>query len=155
MLLLGAMPTLLRSSAQPAATHRARLTASPPVTAEASLPSWGHTSLAALAERMAGASQDAHPSQAVYVKSLRGLANAVLSGDVVDGSQIPVYVVVLTGTFTGGVWAYVPPGAAVPTGRLLTLVVDARNGDTLDVGLGNSLHGSLRHLGPVHPLPLP
>lgn len=156
MLLLGATTSLLGSPARSvAAANGSRQTSSPPLTAGTSIPSWGHTSLADLAESMATASQDAHPSKAIYVKSVRGLANAVLNGDVVDGRQIPVYVVVLTGRFTGGAWASVAPGAAVPTGRFLSLVVDARNGRTLDAGISNSLHGSLSHLGSVHSLPLP
>lgn len=123
--------------------------------ASEAIPSWGHTSLVTLAERQATLWHDAHPSRAVYRNSVRGLANAVLSGDGVGGSRIPVYVVVLRGHFIGGTSVSIPAGARPPRGRFLSLVVDARNGHVLDVGISNWFYGSLNQLGALRTLSLP
>jgi hypothetical protein len=65
--------------------------------------------------------------------------------------ETPVYVVVMTGRFTGYRHPY---GVPAPTGSVLTLVFDADMLSLLDLSLGDSDNAApLSRLGPVTTLP--
>jgi hypothetical protein len=89
----------------------------------------------AAANRVAAINGDAHPSSAGWVKTTRQRAVSAESTDTVDSNQ-PVYYVVLHGHFAA-TKGYLGPGAAVPTGTILTLTVDASTGEVLDNSLSN------------------
>ena len=58
------------------------------------------------------------------------------SGDYVPGSaHVKVFLIIRCGHFTAG-GASVPPGAKSPTGRHLSLVIDAKTFQGLDFGIG-------------------
>ncbi|MGH7735747.1 MAG: hypothetical protein ACREOE_19145, partial [Gemmatimonadales bacterium] len=74
-------------------------------------------------------------------------AEKVVSGSVVN-DHVPVYVVEVTGgTFTDST-ASVPPGAATPTGTVMTLTVGTQSFNVLDFGL-SYMAPDLSQLGPV------
>src|SRR5436309_1535448 len=89
----------------------------------------------AAASRVAAINGDAHPSSAAWVKTTRQTAISAESTDTVDSNQ-SVYYVVLHGHFAA-TKGYLGPGAAVPTGTILTLTVDASTGEVLDNSLSN------------------
>jgi hypothetical protein len=92
--------------------------------------------LTMLASRAAKANGDADPEwmTAVLTTHAKALTSAT-PGDIVPGSgEARVYLVTMRGRFT----AYEsspPPGAALPTGTYLSLVVDAGTFRVLDFGL--------------------
>jgi hypothetical protein len=105
----------------------------------------------AAANRVAAINGDAHPSSAAWVKTTRQTAVSAESTDTVDSNQ-PVYYVVLHGHFAA-TKGYLGPGAAVPTGTILTLTVDASTGEVLDNGLSNRTP-DFSHTGPPSALAL-
>jgi|SRR5213593_2474503 hypothetical protein len=93
------------------------------------------TALRAVAARVAGLNGDPHPSKAIAVPSTRKTAELVESGADVNTDQ-DVYLIVLHGHFVGHV-AHVPPGAPLPRGSVLTIVVDANTDLVTDWGISD------------------
>jgi hypothetical protein len=80
----------------------------------------------------------------------RNQANAVSSGAWIGppyGSATGFYLVVAHGNFTA-TDAPIPNGVAVPTGTVMTLVVNATTGEVTDSGIGNTTP-DMSTLGPV------
>ncbi len=93
--------------------------------------------LTMIASRAAKADGDPAPSQvtAVLTTHAKALTSAT-PGDFVPGSGgVRVFLVTMRGHFVA-YDASVPPGAAAPAGRYLSLVVDAKTFQVLDLGLG-------------------
>ena len=107
--------------------------------------------LTAIASRAATADGDAAPSQmtAVLTTHAKALTSAT-PGDTIPGAGgVPVFLVTMRGHFTATA-ASRPPGAAAPTGRYLSVVVDTRTFQVLDSGLSPSPPPvSPASLGPV------
>jgi hypothetical protein len=107
-----------------------------PSAAGSPVPASAISRLTVLASRAATAKGDASPQwvTAVLTTHAKALTSAT-PGDVVPGSGgVRVYLVTMRGHFT----AYEsspPPGAALPTGTYLSLVVDAGTFHVLDFGL--------------------
>jgi hypothetical protein len=92
--------------------------------------------LAVIGGRAAKASGDAAPLQmtAVLTTHAKALTSAT-PGDFVSGAgDVPVFLVTMRGNFVA-TGASLPPGAAEPAGRYLSIVVDARTFQVLDSGL--------------------
>jgi hypothetical protein len=91
--------------------------------------------LTALANSAAAASGDASPQWITAVSTTHAKAlTSATPGDLTPGGGTEVYLVTMRGRFT----AYAsspPPGAALPTGEYLSLVVDANTFQVLDFGL--------------------
>ena len=99
-------------------------------------PTVGTTSLAAIVQRVVGAS-NGKAVDVFYTHLTRGEANRLTSGDVTDGAAIPVYTVVIQGEFSNPPWVSAPAGAPPLSGNVIMLNVDAASGDILDAGLLN------------------
>ena len=103
------------------------------------VPAWAVPRLRACAKRFAKLNGGHALTQAtaVFTTHRKALTSAT-PGDFVPGSGgVPVYLVTMRGQFV----AYdvsVPPGAAAPTGRYASLVLDARTFDTMDLGIGQN-----------------
>jgi len=89
----------------------------------------------AAAKREAVGLGDPRPSSAVYVLTRRQAATHTSSGATVNSNQ-PVYLIVLTGSFTTG-QVGPAPGRRVH-GTVATEVLDARTGRDTDFGVGQS-----------------
>src|SRR5215831_5401905 len=112
--------------------------------------------LRAIAKRFAKLNGGHALTQATAVLTThRKALTSATPGDFVPGSGgVPVYLVTMQGRFT--VDAPRPPGAAAPTGRYASLVVDAHTFAGLDMGVGdNPPPVSPDSLGPVTDLLLP
>jgi hypothetical protein len=94
--------------------------------------------LTALARRTAALNADPAPAWITVVMTTHAKAlTSATPGDTVPGSaRTRVYLITMRGHFTARM-ASVPPGAKLPTGRYLSLVVDARTFDGLDFGLSH------------------
>ena len=108
----------------------------PPSVAGSPVPASAISRLTVLAGRAAQASGDASPQWITAVLTTRAKAlTSATPGDVVPGSGgAGVYLVTMRGHFI----AYdssPPPGAALPAGTYLSIVVDARTFQVLDSGL--------------------
>lgn len=106
--------------------------------------------LRAIAEHFAQLNGGHALAQATAVLTIhRKALTSATPGDFVPGSGgVPVYLVTMQGRFT--VNAPGPPGAAAPTGRYASLVLDARTFAGLDMGVGdNPPPVSPESLGPV------
>jgi len=93
--------------------------------------------LAAIAKRFARINGGHALTQAtaVFTTHRKALTSAT-PGDLVPGSGgVPVYLVTMQGRFVA-YGASGPVGAAAPTGKYASLVVDARTFDVLDLGIG-------------------
>ncbi len=99
--------------------------------------------IALSAARQAG---DRHPSLIQHAAGSRYQANQVASRDIVPGS-LSCYLIAVRGAFVLNN-ASGPPGAKPPKGTVLTLVVDAKTGATLDFGVADR-YPDLKKLGPV------
>ena len=88
-----------------------------------------------VAAHVAALNGDPHPTKAIAVPSTRKAANAVDSGAEVDTDQLS-YLIILHGNFVGHV-AHPPPGAPLPQGSVLTIVVDASTGLVTDWGISD------------------
>lgn len=100
-----------------------------------------------IAERAASAAGDPRPSLIQHSEGTRRAANRVDSGEIVPGRQWS-YLIAMRGHFVFRD-ASPPSGARMPTGSVLTLVVDASTGSVTDLGLSNR-YPDLARLGPVH-----
>ena len=109
--------------------------ARPSSAAGAPVPASAIPRLASLASRAAAANGDASPQWATAVLTTRAKAlTSATPGDTVPGGGVKVYLVTMRGHFTA-YGASHPPGAALPTGEYLSLVVDAGTFQTLDFGI--------------------
>jgi hypothetical protein len=107
--------------------------------------------LTVIADRVAKADGDPHPSWATAVLTTHAKAlTSATPGDFVPGSGgVPVFLVTMRGRFVA-YDASVPSGAALPTGTYLSLVVDAKTFQELDFGLSPKAPPvSPADLGPV------
>ncbi len=112
----------------------------------------------AIAQRAATDAGESKPTEIEWVASTRSEAATVTSGSAVTGPQDdqPVILIQLQGAFTA-THARMPRAATseqdaqsqLPTGSVITLVVDGATGDVLDYGLTNE-HVNLGKLGQVH-----
>ena len=84
-----------------------------------------------LALRQAAAAGDPDPSSGVVVPTTRQIAERVGAGDPTEPST-PAYFVLLHGEFTGN---EAPAGAALPTGSILTMTIDAKRNTVTDGGI--------------------
>jgi hypothetical protein len=110
--------------------------AGPPRLTGAPVPVSAIARLTVLANRAAGANGDASPQwiTAVLTTHAKALTSAT-PGDFVPGADgVRVYLVTMRGRFTA-YGSSPPPGAALPTGAYLSLVVDAATFQVLDFGL--------------------
>jgi hypothetical protein len=90
-------------------------------------------SIALAASARAG---EKHPTHGFAVPTTRKQINRLNAGAEV-GSDEDVYTVALHGDFVAE-YAHVPPGADLPRGHLMILVVDAKTMDVLDFMLGDA-----------------
>jgi hypothetical protein len=107
--------------------------------------------LAAIADRAARANGDPAPSQVTAVLTTRAKAlTSATPGDFIPGSGgVPVFLVTLRGHFTAADVSR-PPGSVAPTGRYLSLVVDAATFQVTDFGISpEPTRVSPASLGPV------
>lgn len=102
------------------------------------------------AARAAHAGGDDNPSALHWVRTTRAAANRELAGAVADDSDSSrdVFVIQQHGHFTAR-YASVPDGSALPTGSVMTLVVDSTSGNLTDYGLSSN-DKDLSSLGDVH-----
>jgi hypothetical protein len=108
----------------------------PPSATRSPVPASAIARLTVLASRAAAANGDPSPEwmTAVLTTHAKALTSAT-PGDIVPGAGgARVYLVTMRGHFTA-YGASPPPGAALPTGRYLSIVVDARTFQVLDFGL--------------------
>jgi hypothetical protein len=138
------------STGSPAATGSPAVTGSPTVTGSP-VPASAISRLTAIASRAATENGDSVPAwvTAVLTTHAKALTSAT-PGDFVPGTGgVPVFLVTMRGKFTDYA-ASGPPGAAAPTGRYLSIVVDAKTFQVLDFGLSpNPPPVSPASLGPV------
>jgi hypothetical protein len=107
--------------------------------------------LLAIARRAARANGDLVPAWATVVVTTRAKAlTSATPGDTVTGGEHTiVYLVTLKGHFVANL-ASRPPGAKAPTGKYLSIVVDAKTFQGLDAGLSHQPpRVSPASLGPV------
>jgi hypothetical protein len=122
-----------------------------PAGAGSPLPAPTISRLTVIGGRVAKANGDSGPlwMTAVLTTHAKALTSAT-PGDFVPGADgVPVFLVTMRGHFAANA-APGPPGAAAPTGRYLSIVVDARTFQVLDFGLSPSPPPvSPARLGPV------
>lgn len=110
-------------------------------------PHLGERMILALAKRGAAACGDPAPTLVQHVESSRFEAVRISSGDLVFQWNWS-YLIGVRGHFIAAD-APAPPGAKVPGGSVLTLVVNAATGQVTDSGLG-SRYPPLTEIGPVN-----
>src|SRR5919197_3687565 len=111
-----------------AGSERVR-TVSPPTAAEIA-------QLRSIAFSAAARAGDAHPTHGFAVPTTRKQINRLNAGAEV-GTDEDVYAVALHGNFVAQ-YAHVPPGAALPRGHLMILVVETKTLDVVDFMLGDA-----------------
>lgn len=99
-----------------------------------------------IAERAAAAAGDRRPTLIQHSEGTRQRANAIASGDRVDGNRWS-YLIAERGLFVLKSVS-VPPGARAPRGSVLTLVVDAATSAVSDLGVSDH-YPDLAALGAV------
>lgn len=112
------------------------------------------TRLDGIARSFAKANADAHPAwiNAVITTHGRALASATPGDSESAGARSVVYLITMHGRFTGRM-ASVPPGAKLPTGSYLSIVINARTFMLMDWGLSPGAPPvSPASLGPVRGL---
>jgi len=104
----------------------------------AAVPASAIPSLAAIARRAAKANDDPVPAQVTVVLTTHQKAlTSATPGDTVPGTGgVRVYLLTMVGRFTAG-GASIPSGATAPTGRYLSIVVDAKTFRVMDLGLSH------------------
>jgi hypothetical protein len=110
--------------------------AGPPPTAGSPVPASAISRLTAIASRVAKANGGSAPAwtTAALTTHAKALTSAT-PGDIVPGADgVLVFLVTMRGHFVANA-APRPPGAAAPTGRYLSIVVDAKTFQMLDFGL--------------------
>jgi hypothetical protein len=106
----------------------------------------------AAALELARQAGDDDPSQASFVLSTRREANRVLFGTRMVEADVRVYVVAFRGHFVES--GPRPPGSDAPTGRYLTVLVDASSAQLLDHAV-SMRELDISRLGPPVPLQRP
>lgn len=108
-----------------------------PAAVGTSVPASAIGRLTAIAHRAAARNGDPKPTWITAVATTRAKAlTSATPGDYVPGSaRVKVYLITMCGHFTAGD-ASIPPGAKAPSGRYLSLVIDARTFRGLDFGIG-------------------
>jgi hypothetical protein len=93
--------------------------------------------LTAMARHAAAINGDPAPAWITAVLTTRAKAlTSATPGDYVPGSgHVAVFLITMSGHFTA-TGASRPPGAKAPSGRYLSLVIDARTFQSLDFGIG-------------------
>jgi hypothetical protein len=93
--------------------------------------------LTAIAHRAAAINGDPDPEWITAVLTTRAKAlTSAAPGDYVPGSaHVQAFLITMRGHFTATA-VFVPPGAKAPTGRYLSLVIDAQTFQGLDFGIG-------------------
>ena len=107
--------------------------------------------LTAMAHRAATINGDPRPVWIAAVLTTRAKAlTSATPGDYVPGSaHVKVFLITMRGHFTAREAAG-PPGTKAPTGRYLSLVIDAKTFQGLDFGIGSKPPPVLpASLGPV------
>jgi hypothetical protein len=102
---------------------------------------------AAIAERIAATNNVPTPPTVDVAQATRTQAIAVVDPTDTIATNEPSYVVQMSGDFIG-YGAKVPPGAALPTGTNMTVVINASSGRITDWSIDNSPQ-PLSALGPV------
>lgn len=93
--------------------------------------------LTAIAERAARLNGDPHPLWATAVLTTHGKAlTSATPGDYTGDPRVPVYLVTIRGQFVCDTCTG-PSGSKAPTGRYMSLVLDARTFFGSDFGLSN------------------
>ena len=89
-----------------------------------------------IARGFAKANGDARPAwiNAVITTHARALASATPGDSEAAGARSDVYLITMRGHFTGHM-ASVPPGAKLPTGSYISIVINARTFMVMDWGL--------------------
>jgi hypothetical protein len=147
--LLARAAAVLACGAAVAAGLAAAGCAASPAAAGSPVPARAILRLTVIAGRAAQASGDPAPAwmTAVLTTHAKALTSAT-PGDFVPGGRIRVFLVTMQGHFVAN--APGPSGAAAPTGRYLSLVVDAKTFQVLDYGLSRAPPPvSPASLGPV------
>ncbi|NMP24896.1 hypothetical protein [Sulfobacillus harzensis] len=134
-----------------AASHRS--------TSVSSGPAWGSETLAAVAESIAAGAHEDHPTSARYFVSRPVKGNLAKSGAHTDHGSMPMDVVVMQGSFSNPKWSTAPAGAPPESGNTLVVIVDARNGSVIDMGMldespssAATMLSKLEMLSPSRPL---
>jgi hypothetical protein len=107
-----------------------------------------------IARGFAKANGDSRPAwiNAVITTHARALASATPGDSEAAGARADVYLITMRGHFTGHM-AAVPPGAKLPTGSYLSIVISARSFMVMDWGLSPGAPPvSPASLGPVRSL---
>jgi hypothetical protein len=102
---------------------------------------------ATIAKTIAATNNVPSPGSVDVVQATREVAMAVVDPTDTVTTNEPSYVVQMSGDFIG-YGAKVPPGAALPTGTNMTVVINASSGRVTDWSIDNSPH-PLSALGPV------
>ncbi len=92
---------------------------------------------------------DPRPASARAVKTTQKMALGAVtpSNTVPHASSRPVYLIVMTGNFTVNAG---PPGGRAPTGKYMSIIIDAQTFKAIGLGLSNRPPAiSLRRLGEV------
>jgi hypothetical protein len=97
------------------------------------------------------AAGDPHPSSGVLVPTTRRIAEQVDVGDPSEANT-PAYFVLVHGNFTAD--GPGPPGAAPPTGSILTLTIDPKTNQSTDSGVEDRMP-DLDAIGRSEPLSFP
>jgi hypothetical protein len=112
------------------------------------------TRLDGIARGFATANGDSRPAwiNAVITTHARALASATPGDSEAAGAKSDVYLITMQGHFTGRM-ASVPPGAKLPTGSYISIVINARTFMIMDWGLSPGAPPvSPASLGPVRTL---
>src|ERR1700722_13141499 len=112
------------------------------------------TRLDGIARDFAKANGDSRPAwiNAVITTHARALASATPGDSEASGAKSDVYLITMQGHFTGRM-ASVPPGAKLPTGSYISIVINARTFMIMDWGLSPGAPPvSPASLGPVRTL---
>jgi hypothetical protein len=126
-------------------------TGATPGTSSTSVSSVTVARLTVLARSMAAGADDSSVTVGDAVSTTRQAAVTAMSGDLVNSDQ-PAYLVQLQGHFTA-LDASVPSGAKLPTGTILTFIVDASSDRVTDWGVSDR-KADLSALGSVIALSL-
>lgn len=96
----------------------------------------GPAAIFILAQRLASANGDPHPTREVWVRTTRQRAVSSQSRDHVDGPRRAVWFVVLNGRFVDRHAYFL--GRRAPRGTVLSFTIDVKRGIVLDLALGRT-----------------
>lgn len=115
---------------------------------DASLPTWKSTNLRQIVENVVGTSDTNSLSSIQYIHTTRKAAAKLFYNDRVD-SDDSCYAVVLHGNFAANNRAFLPPGAKVPVGTTIFLIIRGSDGAITDFGINNLPYTNLSASGTV------